>query len=148
MTIQELYNTIGNNKDGRINLQNAIKVFEANEDFILNTDIYSNEENYLFTTLFLSQYGQALHNKDRYSKALPFLNRAISLWEHSPDFEDIELRNNWYRGLRFNRGVANYRKKNYVKAKDDFIWLANQDPENELYRNWLISAKNEVLQTG
>ncbi len=41
--------------------------------------VYNNDETYLFTTMIISVYAEILFNKDRYTKALPFLDKAISL---------------------------------------------------------------------
>lgn len=107
--------------------------------------VYNNDETYLFTTMIISVYAEILFNKDRYTKALPFLDKAISLQVNNSGFEDINLSSDWYIALVFHRGIANSRKFNIGKAKEDFTWLTEYDPANEKYRMWLMSLKNRQL---
>src|ERR1700733_6830950 len=137
MTVKELFESLIVPGE-TLNTDQVIKTFEANQDFILNTDIYSSDENYFFVTLLIHHYGRALRIKERYSKALPFLNRAMPLLESDVIFEQVDLRNRLRTDNRLDRGIAYYRKSNYKKAKEDFIWLTNHDSHNENYRNWLI----------
>jgi len=144
MTVKELFESLIVPGEP-LNTDQVIKTFEANQDFILNTNIYSSDENYFFVALLIHHYGRGLRIKERYSKALLFLNRAMPLLENDAVFEQEDLRNRLRTDNHLDRGVAYYRKSNYKKAKEDFIWLTNQDPENENYRNWLISTKTRHL---
>ncbi len=147
MTTKEIYDLIYASKRGEETYNNILKVVEANLDVIDNDIVFKDSEKQNYSVVVLSVYAEILNFKQRYRKSLPFLNKAIASWENLFDTDDnfIDKEKNWYRSLRLYRGVGYYRTNQIKKAKQDFIWLTNQDPENENYRNWLISAKNSIL---
>ncbi len=145
MTTKEIYDLIGSQKD-KSNQDLILKTVEDNMDIIDHDIDYNNEETYLFTTMIISIYAEILYSKDRYTKALPFLDKAISLWINNSRFDNINLSNDCYIALVFHRGIANYNKYNIREAKEDFIWLTNYDPENEKYKIWLMGLKNRQIE--
>ena len=144
MTIKDLYETILEQNSESID-DLIIKTFETNQEFILNTDINDNKENYYYTTLLISLYANVLARKEIYSKALPFLNKAIPLWENNSVFEDVNLKNNWYECLRNDRGMASYNRRRFFKSMKDFLWLKNHFPEKDKYKIWLIAIVEKLL---
>ena len=145
MTSKEIYNNLFELHKDRGNNDTIISIVDTNMDIINNDLANNNEETHHYTTMIISLYAELVYHKEKYNIALPFLERAIFLWESNTLYELIDLENEWYLSLRFHRGIANYRLKKMSKAKEDFSWLRNQDPQNELYRIWMIDAKNYYL---
>lgn len=52
MTVKELFESLIVPGEP-LNTDQVIKTFEANQDFILNTNIYSSDENYFFVALLI-----------------------------------------------------------------------------------------------
>ena len=147
MTSEEIYELTLELQKKPSNYDSFIETVEANMSIIDNDIVNNNSETYLYTTMIISHYAEILYRKNRYRKALPVLDKAISLWENNSKYENIDLENEWYLALNFHRGIANYRRNNIKKAKEEFTWLTTYDPENEQYREWMIGIKNHILGT-
>ena len=51
------------------------------------------------------------------------------------------MRFEFYRVLRFDRGVSNFHVKKYSKAQLDFEWLIRHNPDNDIYKSWIYGLK-------
>ncbi len=146
MRVKELYVALNKTGDQSTNsYQEVISTFEYNRDLILNTNINSPGEEYVFSVLFIAKYAIALFDKGRYQKALLFFNKVIPLFEDESIFEDVDFRNKWYAYLRFDRGAANYYRNKFAEAKADFIWLTQFDPDNRSYKLWMRTVEKRRL---
>jgi len=147
MSIKLLYEELYKHESGsQRNPQIIIDTFERNESAINEMDVNSSAENYAFIRLVTSDYACSLVLRECYTKALPFLNRSISLWENSRDIEKGALSNSrWYETLRFDRGRSYNFKKKYKEAKNDFSWLNKHFPDNDNYKVWLAHCQNGPL---
>jgi len=84
LSLKLIYDEIYHSNNPRRDPQFIIKTFEENYDAINSVDVNSNRENYDLVLFIISDYAHCLVGRECYTKAIPFLNRAISLWEHNP----------------------------------------------------------------
>jgi tetratricopeptide (TPR) repeat protein len=140
MTILEIYNKVYSTKE-TISLDGLIGLFEDNMALFENQIPYTDEE-YNAVMRLTSDYAHNLKNKEAYSKSLPYLDKAIDLFDNYKGFDKSKMNDiEFYRILRFDRGVANYYLKNYLKSENDFTWLTKNNPDNDIFKNWIFSLR-------
>jgi len=141
MTIQEFYNSVYSNEQTK-NPDVFISLIEKNMELLENQNIQDVELYYMVMRL-TSDYANFLKSKESYSKALPYLDRAIILHENYEDIDESKLNEiEFYRILRFDRGVSNFYVKEYSKAQLDFEWLIRYNPDNDIYKSWICGLKS------
>jgi hypothetical protein len=126
--------------------QNMVDKFELNQDLIESADNNSTSENYTLYTRLTSDYAIALTSIYSYKKAIPYLNKGLSLLlgDTTIDKENIK-KVKFYQELIFNRGMCNYYLKNYPDSKKDFVLLTQLYPANIIYKNWLTAINTLSL---
>jgi tetratricopeptide (TPR) repeat protein len=141
MTIIELYNKIYSTEETKTP-DSFIPLFEENIDFIESQDIQTDNDSYNAVMRIIADYAHNLKIKEAYTKALPYLDRAIDLFENYKGFDKTKMNDvEFYRILRFDRGVSNYYKKDYSKSELDFLWLAKKNPDNDIYKAWISALR-------
>jgi hypothetical protein len=139
MTINELYDHVYSNTDTK-KPDIFIKTFEDNLAIIENQEIHADNEIYNAVMRLTADYAHNLRIKEAYTKALPYLDRAIDLFENFPDFDNTKMNDvDFYRTLRFDRGISNYYKNHFSKSEKDFHWLVKHNPDNDIYKNWVFA---------
>ena len=140
MTIKEFYNSVYSNEQTK-NPDAFISLIENNMELLENQNIQDVDIYYMVMRL-TSDYANCLKSKESYSKALPYLDRAIILHENYEDIDESKLNEvEFYRILRFDRGVSNFYVKKYSKAQLDFEWLIRHNPDNDIYKSWIYGLK-------
>jgi len=141
MTIKEFYDHVYSNTD--LNKPDIfIKTFEDNLALIENQEIHTDNEIYNAVMRLTADYAHSLRIKEAYTKSLPYLDRAIDLFENIPDFDNTKINDvDFYRTLRFDRGISNYYKKYFSKSEMDFYWLVKNNPDNDIYKNWVFALR-------
>jgi tetratricopeptide (TPR) repeat protein len=100
----------------------------------------------LYTRLY-SDYSIALTSVGNYKKAIPYLNKSISLLLNDKAIGPGQLKNvKFYEALLFNRGVSNYYSKDFGKAQNDFQTLLKLYPANATYKDWSKEIKRRKLK--
>jgi len=126
--------------------QDMVDNFELHQDLIESADHNSSTENYTLYTRLTSDYAIALTSIYSYKKAIPYLNKGLSLLlaDTTIDKENIQTVK-FYQALIFNRGICNYYLKNYSDSKKDFVLLTQMYPDNIIYNNWLTTLDTLFL---
>jgi hypothetical protein len=126
--------------------QDMVDNFELHQDLIDSSDHNSSPETYTLYTRLTSDYAIALTNIESYQKAIPYLDKGLSLLmnDTSVDQENVKTVK-FYQALIFNRGVCNYYLKNYSASRTDFVLLTKLYPDNVTYKSWLIAINNISL---
>jgi len=141
MTIKEFYNSVYSDEQ-TMNTDGFISLIESNIKLIENQDLQDIELYYMVTRL-TSDYAICLKRKECYSKALPYLDRAIMLQENYEGMDEKKLNEEeFYRTLRLDRGISNFYVKKYSKAQLDFEWLIRHNPDNDIYKSWIYGLKS------
>jgi hypothetical protein len=126
--------------------QDMVDIFELHEDLIESSDHNSSPENHTLYTRLTSDYAIALTNIESYKKAIPYLDKGLSLLMKDPTIDQENIKTvKFYQTLIFNRGVSNYYLNNYSASKRDFVLLTKLYPDNITYKNWLIAINNISL---
>jgi hypothetical protein len=141
MTITELYDKVYSTEETKTP-DSFIPMFEENYILIENQDIRIDNGTYYAVMRLIADYAHNLRIKESYTKALPYLDRAIDLFENYDDFDKTKMNDiDFYRILRFDRGASNYYKKEYSKSQLDFEWLSTNNPDNDIYKNWISAIR-------
>lgn len=141
MTIYELYDKIYSTDETKTS-DTFIHLFEENINLIESQDLQESSDSYNAVMRLTADYAHNLKTIEAYTKALPYLYRAIELFDNFMEFDQNKLNNvSLYKILRFDRGVSNYYTKNYAKSQLDFLWLIKNNPDNETFKNWIIAIR-------
>lgn len=141
MTIIGLYDKVYSTEEAK-NPDSYIRMFEENSKLIENQDILIDDESYNAVMRLTADYAHDLKIKESYAKALPYLDRAIELFENFNGFHKEKINNvEFYKILRFDRGVAHYELKNFNKSQVDFMWLKSNNPDHDVFKNWIYALR-------
>lgn len=113
--------------------------YESNKDLIKSADPSVSNPDYDGIMRLTADYALVLYKNGKSKKALPYLDKAINLFQNSSikDLYKVPM----YETLLLSRGIVNYNNRKYSIASNDFVWLVTSDPESCKYRNWLLAAK-------
>jgi tetratricopeptide (TPR) repeat protein len=126
--------------------QDLVDNFETHQDLIESADHNSTLEDYSLYTRLTSDYAIALTDIESYKKAIPYLNKGLTLLTNDPTVDKENIKSvKFYQALIFRRGISNYYLKNYSEAKKDFTLLTKFYPDNVTYKTWLIAINNISL---
>jgi hypothetical protein len=129
--IFELYNNI-------YSTDVFIRAYQEHREMIESTKIGENQEEYNMVMRITCDYGNSLTSMNFHSQSLPILNKAKILLENYSGFNKSEMSKvEMYRTVLFNRGVSNYNLKRYSAARKDFHWLAQNNPGEIKFKNWI-----------
>jgi tetratricopeptide (TPR) repeat protein len=141
MTIKELYDKIYSTEETKTP-DLFILLFEENINLIESQDLKIDNDSYNAVMRIIADYAHNLKIKEAYTKALPYLDRAIDLFENYNEFDKAKMNDvEFYRILRFDRGVSNYYKKDYSKSELDFLWLTKNNPDNDIFKAWISALR-------
>ena len=86
-------------------------------------------------------YINALLQKDHYNRSIDEASITLPLIEfESSRLNAPDVRDEWYRGILYLKGMAHYRLRDYKHAVAAFKDLLSLDPENDLYYKWYHNA--------
>lgn len=144
MTIKELYNKVYSTNETKTP-EVFVQLYEKNKDIIDNQDT-TDDDSYEAVMRLTADYAHHLVIKESYKKALPYLEKAIDLFENFKGFDLSKMNKvSFYNILRFDRGRAYYYLKCYSKSNSDFFWLVTHNPDNDSYKNWLENIRLRKL---
>lgn len=140
MAFHEVYDSIYS-KDLRNEPKKFIEAFNRNQILIEGQNISDDKIIYAKVTRLKSDYALSIAQTGSYNKALPEIEKALSLIKEHPQGKNSKLLGTeHYAELLFARGVVNFRGKQYKKSIQDLGLLASEFPENEKYTSWLKNA--------
>ncbi len=91
----------------------------------------------------LSEYALSLSVLDKDKKAIPFLDKALLLYERNYSKELFQTET--YEFLLWHRGKCNFNLKHFDIAKADFDVLVKHYPDNAIYQKWVDEFANIKL---
>jgi len=143
--ITQLYYAIYNG-GRKINSQQFIDLYEQNRNLFEERDFESTTAVYGLAFRIIAEYAVALKDNGNDLKAIPYFNKAIKLLEyyHLTDLnkQTSELyHGDYYRLLKWTRGLAYYKLGKYKLAYQDFKGLALHFPKNGTYQIWLLNSQ-------
>lgn len=134
--IENLYNKIYNGAE-RISGRSFIKLFEDNRILIENTNISTSDEVYKIIRILISDYAIYLEENGNIKKSIPYLNKAIALYEKDKENYEINLFTiPYYETLIWKRAKSYYESNQYNLSKSDLGNLVKNFPDNDKYYNW------------
>jgi tetratricopeptide (TPR) repeat protein len=87
----------------------------------------------------LSRYSVALFQKKRFSQSIDVVNGKLPFIDNEiTRLNAPELKNDYYYNIIFNKAASLNSKRNYKAAYPIFLELTNYDPQNELFKTWLV----------
>ena len=136
--IKSLYDKIYSDretKDPKI----FIDIYEENKNLIESADNSTSNPDYKGIMRITADYALALSQYGSSRKSIPYLDKAIQLFKNSSltDLKEVQM----FETLVWARGTENYNQEKYSLASTDFQYLADNYPDNDKYRNWLIASK-------
>jgi tetratricopeptide (TPR) repeat protein len=134
--IEILYNSYRNAK--QFSPEYSIDFFETNPVNLSSFKSFNVKEDVKIYTELIWQYINALYLKNRYNETI---DKAISYFsvveKEIEKFDDETLKDRWYYGILFFKGMASYNLGDYKTATPIFKSLTVQDPKNENYKRFL-----------
>ena len=83
------------------------------------------------------QYLNALFVKERYNNTVDKSIKHLEIIVREMERLNISgIKNDWYYGIHFLKGMATYRLRDYKTSVLIFKRLMETDPKNESYKNW------------
>ena len=116
-----------------------INIYEVNKNLIEGADNSTSNPDYKGIMRITADYALALSQYGSSRKSIPYLDKAIQLFKNSSltDLKEVQM----FETLVWARGTENYNQEKYSLASTDFQYLADNYPDNDKYRNWLIASK-------
>jgi tetratricopeptide (TPR) repeat protein len=142
--IRKLYHDLFSSKNKRWLPSEIIDKYETHKSLFENKYFDPKIEIHKAVTRITTEYANALKKNGNVRKAIPFLNKAISLVGEAAkeDSEEVNLyKFHAYELLKWNRGHSYFLTKNFDLALEDFESLALNIPENKSYKMWVRGAK-------
>jgi tetratricopeptide (TPR) repeat protein len=143
--ILKLYHELFIPENKRLTNLEIIDKYEQHLDLFQNKEFDPKIQIYKAVIRINSAYANALKSNGNVRKAIPFLSKAISLFDEyskAPDKEKIEsIKSPSYELLRWNRGHSYFLTKSFDLALEDFRFLSINFPENEKYKVWIRGAE-------
>lgn len=147
MTIKELHDHLYDDIT-RANPKLFMDQYMANLDLVNNADL-TNLEDYAYAMQLTCDYAIFLENSGQLKKGLAFLDEAIDMIEHFPNYQKDQLFDvPHYALVLFHKARAFYHLKFYKDSWQIFDRLLKAFPENENYRAWISRIKVKRYETG
>lgn len=122
--------------------------YKANLDLINNADL-TNLDEYAYAMKLTCDYAIFLKNSGHFNKGLLFLDEAIDMMEHFPDYQKKQLFDvPSYELVLFHNARAFYHLKYYNYSKPIFERLMNAFPGNDKYKSWIYRIKVKKYEMG
>jgi CRISPR/Cas system-associated endonuclease Cas3-HD len=84
---------------------------------------------------------------EEFSKAMPFLDKAVNVLEGYSDRTNSDLVGMlYYKTLRLDRAIAYISLKRYKQAEKGLEWLSSTYPDDGTVKVWLAELKNNKLK--
>jgi len=135
-TIQQLFNEYTSAPDDQP--EYVLDFFMRNAIPFNNVNAFQNSDELHLYIELIWQYLNALYKKDRYNDTI---NNAIKYMliidSEIARLNSSSIRDEWYYGIFFFKGIAAYRLRDYKTATVVFKKLVNHDKKNENYKIWL-----------
>ena len=135
-SIENIYNNFRINYQDKPNF--TLDFYNTNAVLLNNVKTFTDSEQLRLYIELLCHYLSAKYQKCHYNDILqivdekkPIIDKEISRLDSS------KLKDNWYYGLIFYKGMASYNLKDYKTATPIFKELVNFDSKNDRYKNWL-----------
>ena len=135
-TIQNVYNDFRTNYSD--SPEYAVDFFNRNAIFLNNRSSFVDYESLLLFIELTWQELNYLFNKVHYNSMLDLFEKRISFIDSEIiRLDSNQLKNDWYYGLYYFKGMGLYNLKEYKKASLVFKMLVKIDPKNDQYAKWL-----------
>lgn len=120
----------------------AIDCYEKNAIVFDTIKTFATAEELKYFIELNWHYINALFAKDHYNQAIDEANAVLPLIDSELiKLNASHLKNDWYYGIFFLKGMAHYKLRNYKEATPVFKALCVQDTQNDLYHKWHRSSK-------
>jgi tetratricopeptide (TPR) repeat protein len=115
----------------------AIDFYKRNASVLDGLEHFASPSELKYFTEINWHYINALLQRDHYNQAIDEANITLPII----DFEAGRLnaptvKDDWYCGILYLKGMAQYKLRNYKEAAPIFKTLLKEDPENDLYNKW------------
>lgn len=119
-----------------------INVFSENSILLNNKNSFSNVRELKFFIEIICNYISALYEKGYWNKSLQEVEKFKPLIDTEiKKFDAENIKDNWYYGLDFIKGMALYNLKNYNAATKIFEKLVSIDSKNDRFKSWLNHSR-------
>jgi hypothetical protein len=115
----------------------AIDFFKKNWITLNNINEFTDQQQLRLFIQLINRYLNALYDKDRFNETLDEAIRFQNLIDREISrLNSSELKDDWYYGILFVRGMSSYGLNDYKSSTPIFRLLMLSDPKNERYRSW------------
>jgi tetratricopeptide (TPR) repeat protein len=135
-TIETIYNDFRSAK--QFSNDYAIDFFETNPVSLSDFKTFKDRNDLKFFIELVWQYANALYLKNRYNDTIDKTIKYFPVIESEVErVGDRTLKDDWYYGILFLKGMASYNLRDYKASTPIFKQLVARDPKNENYQKWL-----------
>ena len=120
-----------------------IKFYEMNLLLLDNKSVFQDKDDFYNYIEIICQYVLSLEKTGKYNKTLKYAERGIILIDLKREEYNIDLKDySAYWFMLSSKGRAHYYLKDYKNSIHVYERLHRFDPENDIIKNCLVSAKS------
>lgn len=122
----------------------VIKLYEQNSLILENRSIFQDKNDFEDFMFVKCIYIISLENTGKYKKTISQAETAIQLIESNLKSYNININEHTtYWSILTSTGRAYYNLKDYNNSQQTFKRLLDWDPENDIFKEWLIASQSE-----
>ena len=126
------------------NKDEVIGFYESNKLYFDNYKVQTQPDSILDMIDFKLTYCDALISEKHYTDCLDILTH-INILVNKLDKVQISGYNSRYERYLFTEGMVLGRLKRYEESQNNFKELVRIDPKNDLYKDWYVSNKTNII---
>jgi len=119
----------------------VIDFYSKHSLFINNIRTLKDKEDLRLFIELTWQYLNATYLKDRFNDTIDHADKTLAIIDIEIKRLDVtDLKDIWYYGILFLKGMASYNLRDYKNATPIFRQLIQVDSKNESYKRWLSNS--------
>ena len=125
----------------------VIEFYSRHSIFLSNIKAFKDKEDLRLFIELTWQYLNAIFRKDRFNETIDNADKSLGLInDEIIRLNAEELKDIWYNGILFLKGMASYNVRDYKNASLIFRQLVTTDDKNDNFKKWLrFSSHGERL---
>lgn len=139
--IEKIYSTLMSTFED--NSEFMVDFYAKNSIFLNNISTFNNKEELRQYIEINWQYINAIFRKDRFNDTIDFIDKNLPIIDNEIIRLDVtDLKDEWYNGILFYKGMANYNLRDFKTSTPIFKYLVNVDCKNDNYKIWLNHSRH------
>ena len=114
-----------------------IEFYSKNALILKNIYTFENTDDLKIYIELISKFAEALYFKRRFNEVLSYLDKCLNMINSEiTRLNAPSVKNDWYYNILSVKAMSLYSVQDFKGSASLFKILIDQDPKNELYKNW------------